>query len=61
MRSIRPASAAIPLPQWMGKRRELNRLGSDMTSRQTRGELTEQLGCPGRNNEHAHGVGWALP
>ena len=28
-----------------------------MTSRQTRGELTEQLGCPGRNNEHARGVG----
>ena len=28
-----------------------------MTSCQTRGELTEQLGCPGRNNEHAHGVG----
>ena len=28
-----------------------------MTSRQTRGELTEQLGCPGRNGKHAHGVG----
>ena len=28
-----------------------------MTSRQTRGELTKQLGCPGRNDEHAHGVG----
>ena len=28
-----------------------------MASRQTRGELTEQLGCPGRNDEHAHGVG----
>ena len=28
-----------------------------MTSRQTRGELNEQLGCPGRNNEHAHRVG----
>ena len=28
-----------------------------MTRRQTRGELNEQLGCPGRNNEHAHRVG----
>ena len=28
-----------------------------MTSRQTRGELTEQLGCPGRNGKHTHGVG----
>ena len=28
-----------------------------MTRRQTRGELTEQLGCPSRNNEHAHRVG----
>ena len=28
-----------------------------MTSSQTRGELTEQLGCPGRNGKHAHGVG----
>ena len=28
-----------------------------MTRRQTGGELAEQLGCPGRNDEHAHGVG----
>ena len=28
-----------------------------MARRQTSGELTEQLGCPGRNNEHAHGIG----
>ena len=28
-----------------------------MTSRQTRGELTEQLGCPGRNGKHTHRVG----
>ena len=41
----------------MGKRRELSCLSSDTTSRQTRGELTEQLGCPGRNDEHACGVG----
>ena len=47
----------LPARNGLRKRRELNCLGSDMTSRQTRGELTEQLGCPGRNNEHAYGVG----
>ena len=46
----------LPARNGLRKRRELNCLGSDMTGRQTRGELTEQLGCPGRNNEHAHGV-----
>ena len=41
----------------MGKRRELGRLGSNVARRQTSGKLAEQLGCPGRNNEHAYGVG----
>ena len=47
----------LPARDGLGKRRELSCLSSDTTSRQTRGELTEQLGCPGRNDEHACGVG----
>ena len=41
----------------MGKRRELSRLGRNVTRRQTGSEFAEQLGCPGGNHEHARGVG----
>ena len=47
----------LPARNGLGKRRELGRLGSNVARRQTSGKLAEQLGCPGRNNEHAYGVG----
>ena len=47
----------LPARDGLGKRRELGCLGRNMTRRQTSGKLAEQLGCPGRNNEHAYGVG----
>ena len=47
----------LPARNGLGKRRELGRLGSNVARRQTSGKLAEQLGCPGRNHEHARGVG----
>ena len=47
----------LPARDGLGKRRELGCLGRNVARGQTGGELTKQLGRPGRNHEHAHGIG----
>ena len=46
----------LPARNGLRKRRELSRLGRNVTRRQTGSEFTEQLGSPGGNHEHARGV-----